>query len=153
MMKNEIKQLHRKILAGIYLFFGGLLALVLVVTHLLFVKGLFSNAGSVMFDFGSLFDFASISEKYAAYFDGVSPLKTLVFVVLSILFGYGLLQRKDWAKLLGFFMAIVSLFVQFWSLTNGFINTGAITEIVLAAYTIWVLFLLKTEESRAAEIF
>ena len=138
---------HIKILAGIYIFIGILLALSVTVAHLQF----FSSPG--FFDRSVINEGFAISEFYNRYvyvlglygFDLMSVVSVLLTIISSLWFGVGILRGKKWAVYLGFLVAAVGIISIIINFSINSITISSL-QILLSGYTFWVLLSKEMKE-------
>lgn len=132
--------IHLKILAVIYLFFGYALLVMFIIGQITFFQYWQNYSSSIFSDAGYFY------EKYNDFFAqyGVVPVQTLLVSVSSLAFGHGILRRRKWAKYLGILIAVVNLVNYGWDILNGYFTVSFLLEIVLSAYVLWVLIAKMT---------
>ena len=142
---------HIIFLASIFMFFGIDLGIMFIYGHIQF----FSLSSTLFPDNSSVLDgsFSFLQrwlDYFKFYFDffgqfGINPLYSLLTVMSSILFGYGLLKSKEWSLKLGFIILILNTYSSFYAFYLGIASLTVIIQLGLCAYTWWVLTSSETK--------
>ena len=135
---------HIIVLASIFIFLGMFLGILFVNGHLEF----FSISTSLLsersaFD-GNLSVFQKLSNFLNVYFEffgqfGINPLNSLLVIVTSLLFGYGLLKSREWSRKLGFLIILLNTFSSLYAMFTGTVSLAVIIQLGLCAYMWWIL--------------
>ncbi|MDQ4122394.1 MAG: hypothetical protein M3209_13225 [Acidobacteriota bacterium] len=149
---------HIFVLASIFIFSGTVLGILFVYGHLEFL----SLSSKLLSERSALEDNLSIFQKlniflnvYLDFFGqfGINPLNSLFVVATSLLFGYGLLNSREWSRKLGFLIIFLNTFSSLYAIFFGFVSSAIIIQLGLCAYMWWILTsdeaksLLKTKLS------
>lgn len=135
---------HIIALASIFIFLGAGLGFLFIQIHLEFFS-LSSNLlpeRSVLDD--NLFVFRQFSSFLNIYFEffgqfGINPLNSLFVIATSLLFGFGLLKSKDWARKLGFLIMLLNAYSSLYAIFVGDVSFAVVLQFGLCAYMWWVL--------------
>lgn len=141
---------HLIIIASFYLLSGLVIGILFIYGHLHF----FSAYADLLTDGSVLDGNLSFLERWKHFFDvymayfaqfGINPLVSLLGIVSAILFGYGLLKSKEWARKLGFLLIAVNVFSSIHAVFNFGVSGSHLIQIGLSAYMWWVLTAEETK--------
>jgi ABC-type glycerol-3-phosphate transport system permease component len=135
---------HIIVLASIFILLGTFLGILFVNGHLEFLSissSLFSERSALegnLSVFQKLGNFLNVYFEYFGQF-GINPLNSLLVIITSLLFGYGLLKSRNWSRNLGFLIILLNTFSSLYAMFIGAVSLAVIIQLGLCAYMWWIL--------------
>lgn len=135
---------HIIIIAIIFLFLGISMAAIFISVNMQFFSVSSSLFAQSSVTDGNLSFFSRWYENFNIYMNffkrlGANPLVGLYTIISSIVFGYGLLKSKEWARMLGLALTAINAFISIYELVTGKVSVAIILQIALCGYMFWVL--------------
>ena len=135
---------HINFLAAIFIFLGTVLSVLFVYGHLEFFSvssNLLSERSALDGNFSFFQRLGNFVNVYFEYFGqfGINPLISLFLIVLSLLFGYGLLKSRKWSRMLGFLIIFLNTFSSLYAIFFDIVSFAVILQLGLCAYMWWIL--------------
>lgn len=149
---------HVIIIALIWLVIGITGGLSFIIGHIYFL-----SISSTLFVEPSVLDtnlsfLQKWGENFNVYMDffaeyDINPLISLMTIIRSIIFGYGLLKSKEWARKLGFLMIAIDFLASIHGMVQVRTSILFILQIVLCGYMWWILTSPETIQLFRGESF
>jgi hypothetical protein len=145
-------KIHLKIIAYLYLLLGGFMLVSQISGfYIFFTSSLFRFDSSVLDTSISFFD--RLSDNYHRYLEflamhdmtGTDALASIIWVVLLLFFGVGLLKLKDWARKLGFVIIALNIFAFCLAIYSNYLSFPYAIGILFTFYMAVVLSSEKTK--------
>ncbi len=145
-------KIHLKIIAVLHLLFAVFLLVSQIVGfYIFFTSSLFRFDSSVLDTSSSFFD--RISDNYDRYIEflamhditGTDVLTSIIWILLLLSFGLGLLKLNEWARKLGFLMIALNVYSFCTAIYYDYLSLSYVIGII---FTFYMAVVLSSEKAK-----